>query len=60
VAVRHAARGTHTGDGLGVPATGKTITGTGMEIFRISGGTIPERWAETDFTGLLQQIEALP
>jgi steroid delta-isomerase-like uncharacterized protein len=60
VAVRYASQGTHTGDDLGVPATGREFTGTAMDIFRIADGKIAERWAELDFTGFLRQIGAFP
>ncbi|MBA2277455.1 MAG: ester cyclase [Chloroflexia bacterium] len=60
VAVRYSSQGTHGGNALGVPATGKAIAGTSMDIFRIADGKIAERWAELDFTGLLRQIGALP
>jgi steroid delta-isomerase-like uncharacterized protein len=60
VAVRYSSQGTHTGDGLGTPATGNAFEGTGMDIFRIANGKIAERWAEMDFTGLMHQVGALP
>lgn len=60
VAVGSSTHGTHTGDGLGVSATGQELTGTGMDIFRMANGKIAERWAETDFTGLMHQIGTAP
>lgn len=60
VAVRYSARGTHLGDDLGVPATGKTLANTGMDHFRIAGAKIAERWAELDYTGMLMHIGAIP
>jgi steroid delta-isomerase-like uncharacterized protein len=44
VAVRYTLHATHTGDFYGVPATGKTIKASGIEIFRIAGGKIAEFW----------------
>lgn len=60
VAVRYSSQGTHQGDALGTPATGKVIAGTGMDHFRVADGKIAERWAELDFTGLLVKIGAIP
>jgi len=60
VAVRYSSQGTHLGDALGMPATGKAIRGTGMDHFRVADGKLAERWAELDFTGFLVQIGAVP
>ncbi len=53
-------RGTHRGDFQGMPATGTEVTLTGMNIDRIVGGRIVERWVQFDSMGLLQQLGALP
>jgi steroid delta-isomerase-like uncharacterized protein len=47
---------THTGTFLGIPATGKQITDTGMNLFRIEDGKIAEFWIIQDSLGLLQQL----
>lgn len=47
----------HTGDGLGVPATNKTIHITGITIMRLSGGKLIEGWQNWDMLGLMQQIQ---
>ncbi len=60
VADRFSSRGTHQQAFAGVPATGKTVTGSGMDFFRIVDGKIAERWLEADMRGFLQQIGALP
>jgi steroid delta-isomerase-like uncharacterized protein len=52
--------GTHKGEFLGVPATGKHVRVTGMSIFRIANGKIVEHWGENDGMGLLMQLGALP
>jgi steroid delta-isomerase-like uncharacterized protein len=49
----------HTGDGLGVPATGKTVHVTGISILRIAGGRMVEGWQNWDMLGLLEQIQGL-
>ena len=42
VTARFTARGIHRGEFMGFPPTGKTITMTGIEIFRIKEGKIAE------------------
>jgi steroid delta-isomerase-like uncharacterized protein len=54
------ARGTHRAPLLGLPATGKQITITGITIDRIAGGQIAERWDQVDMLGLMQQLGAIP
>ena len=57
VVERFTASGTHSGAPLlGVPATGKTITISGINIFRLAGGRIVERWGRLDEAGLLRQL----
>jgi steroid delta-isomerase-like uncharacterized protein len=50
------ASGTQRGEVMGVPPTGKTITLPGIQIFRIEGGRIAERWGQLDELGLLRQL----
>ena len=52
--------GTHKGEFLGIPATGKQVRVTGMSIFRIANGKIVEHWGENDGMGLLMQLGVLP
>ena len=60
VVMRFTIRGTHQGEGMGLPPTGKRVVYTGIDIFRISGGKIVERWGEVDMLGLLQQLGVVP
>ena len=60
VAARMTNTGTHTGDFMGVPASGKQVSISGINIFRISGGKIVEHWVNYDAMGLMQQIGAMP
>jgi steroid delta-isomerase-like uncharacterized protein len=60
VAVRHSWRGTHKRDFQGIPPTGKQVTFTSMDIYRIVGGKIAEEWIEIDMLGLLQQLGVIP
>jgi steroid delta-isomerase-like uncharacterized protein len=50
--------GTHRGEFQGVPATGRTVTITGIEFNRVVDGRIAEHWSQFDLMGLMQQIGA--
>jgi predicted ester cyclase len=45
---------------MGIPATGKQVTVTGISIERIADRKIAETWVNFDLLGLLQQIGAVP
>ena len=52
--------GTHQGDLMGIPATGKSVEFGGTDIIRIRDGKIAEHWGSTDTMSLMQQIGAVP
>jgi steroid delta-isomerase-like uncharacterized protein len=52
--------GTHQGDLLGVPATGKHFRFVGISIYRLDGGKIAEQLEQWDKLDLLQQLGVLP
>ena len=56
VAVRWTARGTNTGSGNGIPATGRKVQVSGTAIFRFVDGKIAEEWTSANTLGLLQQL----
>jgi len=56
VALRWKAEGTHRGDLMGLAPTGKRVTLTGIEILRVSGGKIVERWAEDNGQAVVAQL----
>jgi steroid delta-isomerase-like uncharacterized protein len=58
--VRWQAKGTHRGDGLGVPPTGKTIHVHGLTWMRIRDGQIVEGTDGWDYGSLLMQLGAKP
>jgi steroid delta-isomerase-like uncharacterized protein len=60
VATRWSASGTHQGELMGMPATGKQATVTGITIDRIVDGRIAESWTNWDTLGLMQQLGAVP
>lgn len=56
VAVRWTARGTNTGSGNGLPATGKSVIASGQATFRFVDGKIAEEWASGDVVGIMKQL----
>lgn len=50
-------RGTQKAPFLGVAASHKTITFTGMVFWRIGSGKIVERWATLDTASIMRQLE---
>src|SRR5918992_4913778 len=49
-------RGTHDGEFMGIPATGKEASAEFIHIFRIADGKIAERWGLLDAMSLMQQL----
>jgi steroid delta-isomerase-like uncharacterized protein len=49
-------QGTHTGEFLGIPATGKQLQVRGIEIWRLEDGKIVERWGVVDAAGVMEQL----
>ncbi len=60
VLVRWSMTGTQRGDLMGIPATGKQITVTGLDYFRVATGKIAEMWQEVDQLGMMQQLGVIP
>ena len=56
VAVRVRFRGTHSGEFLGFPATGRTVEYVSHEFYRIADGLIAEEWICSDMATLFRQI----
>jgi predicted ester cyclase len=56
VAVHDTNRVKHTGQFRGIAPTGKEVTVTSTDIYRIVDGKIVEQWLESDFTGMVQQL----
>lgn len=56
VVTRWTGTGTHDGDLMGIPPTGKPVRFTGIRIFRLAGGKIVEGWANWDTFGLMKQL----
>ena len=60
VVLRGSFSGTHTGDFMGIPPTGKEITVTFLNLDRFADGKLVEHRAEVDMLGLMQQLGAIP
>jgi steroid delta-isomerase-like uncharacterized protein len=60
VTLRWSGQGTHKAELAGISATGKSVTITGIDIFRIVAGQIVERWGERNTLALMQQLGAIP
>jgi len=56
VALRLRFRGTHAGEFLGIPATGRQIEYVSHEFYRIAGGLIAEEWICSDMATLFRQL----
>lgn len=54
--VRAVMSGTHVGEGLGLPSTGRRVSITGIVIARVAHGQIVEGWQNWDQLGMLQQL----
>jgi ketosteroid isomerase-like protein/predicted ester cyclase len=52
--------GTHTGDGLGFPATGRRFETVSANIGRFRDGRAAEHWAEQGMFSMLMQLGVLP
>lgn len=60
IAVRVRFTATHSGEFMGIPATGRTLTFSGLNILRIAEGKLAEQWVQNDDLALLQQLGAIP
>ena len=57
---RYSVRGTHKGDLMGIPATGKQVSITGTAIDRFENGQSIEHWEIIDQVGMMQQLGVIP
>ena len=60
VAVRWTNSGTNVGDFLGIPATGRSFSVPGIDIYRLENGKLAEHWHVVDMYGQLIQLGLLP
>ncbi len=54
------ASGTHRGEMMGVAPTRRELSVQGINVFRLRGGRITERWGRLDDLGFLRQLGLAP
>ena len=60
IVIRSTWSGTHTGEFLGIPPSGKTLRITATGFFRVRDGKITENRVNFDALGMLQQMGVVP
>jgi steroid delta-isomerase-like uncharacterized protein len=60
LAIRATMRGTHDGELMGVPPSGRSVELGMIDIVRVEGDRVAEHWGATDNLSLMQQIGAIP
>lgn len=60
VSVDWTARGTNTAPGMGMPATGKSLSITGITLFRFERGLIQEEWSVFNEYSIMKQLGLVP
>ncbi|MGD9093188.1 MAG: ester cyclase [Anaerolineales bacterium] len=60
VVVRMTWRGTHKGEFMGIPPTGKSVSFGVIDITRFAGDKFVEHWGIMDSTSMMQQLGAVP
>jgi steroid delta-isomerase-like uncharacterized protein len=60
VVVRWTNDGTHIGTFAGIPATGRTFSIAGIDIYRTEGEKLAEHWHVVDQLAMLGQLGLLP
>ena len=54
------ASGTHKGEFKGIPATGKKVIFSAMDIDRVINGKVKECWTNVDELSLMKQLGVIP
>jgi predicted ester cyclase len=60
VVIRQTWSGTHKGEWMGIPPTGKSVSFGVIDIIRVAGGKFVEHWGQMDSMGMMQQLGAFP
>jgi steroid delta-isomerase-like uncharacterized protein len=60
VVCRNTVTGTHQGEYMGLPPTGRFVTYNEIFIFRFAGGRIAETWGVVDVLSQMRQLGLLP
>ncbi len=57
---RRPGAGTHSGEFMGIPATGKEVKISGIDITRFENGQSAEHWGQWDVAGMMVQLGVAP
>ena len=60
VATRKTFHGTHEGEFMGIPPSGRSVSMGLIDIVRISEGRVVEHWSMGDSLGVMQQLGVIP
>jgi steroid delta-isomerase-like uncharacterized protein len=60
VVARNTVTGTHRGEYMGIPPTGKSVTYNEIFVFRVADGLIAETWGVVDVLSQMRQLGAIP
>ena len=60
IATRKTFHGTHEGEFMGIPPSGRSVSMGLIDIVRISEGRVVEHWSEGDSLGMMQQLGVSP
>lgn len=60
VVARLTIHGTHEGELMGIPPTGKRVAVSAIDIVRLADGKMVEHWGSTDTLGMMQQLGVIP
>jgi steroid delta-isomerase-like uncharacterized protein len=60
VVTRKTFHGTHEGEFMGIPPSGRTVNVSLVDVVRISEGRVVEHWSVGDNLGMMQQLGVIP
>ena len=60
VVTRKTFHGTHEGEFMGIPPSGRTVNVSLIDVVRISDGQVVEHWSVGDNLGMMQQLGVIP
>ena len=60
IATRGYWTGTHKGDFMGIPATGKSVKVPYIDIWNAENGKLKENWVQMDMISCMQQLGVMP
>ena len=60
VVTRKTFHGTHEGEFMGIPPSGRPVNVSLIDVVRISDGLVVEHWSVGDNLGMMQQLGVIP